>query len=132
MDITGKIIVVQEARSGTSQRTGNAWMSQEYVIEWTEGQYPRHCNFNVFGEDRIKQFNIQIGKTYTISIDIDAREYQGRWYNDIRAWRVVEVAEGAALTTQATATVAPTSPNVASIPAPTEVAADVTADDLPF
>ena len=87
MELTGRIIVVQEAKSGTS-KTGNPWMKQEYVLE-VPGQYPRHCSFTVFGEDRIKQLNIQNGEDLTIQFDIDAREYNGRWYNDIRAYNVI-------------------------------------------
>ena len=87
MDLTGKVIAIMEARSGVSSRTGNNWMTQEYVIE-VPGQYPRKMLFNIFGEDRIKQFNIQPGEEITVQFDIDAREYNGRWYNDIRAWRV--------------------------------------------
>ena len=56
MELTGKIIAVLPANSGVSNRTGNPWMSQEFVIE-VPGQYPRKCVFRVFGEDRIKQFN---------------------------------------------------------------------------
>lgn len=88
MELTGKIIVVQEVKSGISSKTGNGWMMQEYVIE-VPGQYPRHCSFTVFGEDRIKQLNIQNGEDLTVQLDIDAREYNGRWYNDIRAYNVV-------------------------------------------
>ena len=88
MELTGKIIVVQEAKSGTSSKTGNPWMMQEYVIE-VPGQYPRHCAFTVFGEDRIKQLNIQMGEDLTIQFDIDAREYKGKWYNDFRAYNVI-------------------------------------------
>ena len=84
MELTGKIIAVMEARSGISARTGNPWMTQEYVIE-VPGTYPRRCMFNIFGEDRIKQFNIQVGEELTVQFDIDAREYNGKWYNDIRA-----------------------------------------------
>lgn len=87
MEITGKIIAVLPARSGTSARTGNPWKSQEYVIE-THDQYPKKCCFNVFGEDKINQFNIQSGEELQVSVDIDAREYNGRWYNDVRAWKV--------------------------------------------
>ena len=87
MDLTGKIIAVLPANSGVSQRTGNAWMSQEYVIE-VPGQYPRKCMFRIFGEDRIKQFNIQMGEDVTVSFDIDAHEYNGRWFNEIRAYNV--------------------------------------------
>ena len=87
MELTGRIIAVLPANSGVSARTGNPWMSQEYVIE-VPGQYPRKCVFRLFGEDRIKQFNIQNGEDLTIQFDIDAHEYQGRWFNSIRAFRV--------------------------------------------
>lgn len=87
MEITGKIIAVLPANSGTSARTGNPWMSQTYVIE-TQGQYPKKLAFDVFGEERIKQFNIQQGEDLTVSFDIDAHEYNGRWFNQIRAFNV--------------------------------------------
>lgn len=88
MEITGKIIHALEPRSGVSASTGNPWSMQTFVIETTQEQYPRRCAFEVFGEERLKQFNIQVGQEYTVSFDIDAREYQGRWYNSVRAWRV--------------------------------------------
>ena len=59
MDLTGKIIAVLEPRGGVSNRTGNNWKSQDFVIE-VPGQYPKKCVFTVFGEDRINQFNIQM------------------------------------------------------------------------
>ena len=86
MEITGKIIAVLPERGGTS-KMGNEWKMQEYVIE-THEQYPKKMCFNIFGADKIAQFNIQIGEEVTVSFDINAREYNGRWYNDIRAWRV--------------------------------------------
>ncbi len=86
MEITGKIIAVLPERGGTS-KTGNEWKMQEYVLE-THEQYPKKICFNVFGADKIAQFNIQAGEELTVSFDINAREYQGRWYNDIRAWKV--------------------------------------------
>lgn len=88
MELTGKIIAVMPAKSGTSAKTGNAWMTQEYVFE-VPGQFPRRCAFSVFGEDRIKQFNIQTGDEITIQFDIDAREFNGRWYNDVRAYNII-------------------------------------------
>ncbi len=87
MEITGKIIAVLPAQGGVSQRTGNPWKSQDYVIE-THDTYPKKCCFRVFGEDKINQFNIQMGEEMTVSFDIDCHEYQGRWFNDIRAWAV--------------------------------------------
>lgn len=87
MEIQGKIIEILEARSGVSQRSGSNWMLQSYVLETLE-QYPRRVCFEVFGEDKIKSFAIQKGELLTVSFDIDAREYQGRWYNSVRAWKV--------------------------------------------
>ena len=87
MEITGKIIAVLPAQGGVSQRTGNPWKSQDYVIE-THDTYPKKCCFRVFGEDKINQFNIQMGEEMTVSFDIDSHEYQGRWFNDVRAWAV--------------------------------------------
>ena len=86
MELSGKVIAVLEPRGGVS-KTGNAWKVQEYVIE-THDQYPRKMCFDVFGEEKINQFNIQVGEELTVHFDIDAREWQGRWFNSIRAWKV--------------------------------------------
>lgn len=86
MEITGKIIAVLPERGGVA-KSGNEWKSQEYVIE-TQEQYPKKCCFNVFGADKISEMNIQAGEVMTVHINIDAREYNGKYYNDIRAWKV--------------------------------------------
>jgi hypothetical protein len=59
-----------------------------YVLETTNDRFPRKMVFEVFGADKLQQFNIQVGEMVRVSFDIDAREYQGRWYNSIRAWNV--------------------------------------------
>ena len=92
MELSGKVIAVLEPRGGVS-KTGNAWKVQEYVIE-THDQYPRKMCFDVFGEDKINQFNIQVGEELTVHFDIDAREWQGRWFNSIRAWKVDRATQG--------------------------------------
>jgi hypothetical protein len=123
-----------EARGGVSARTGNPWMTQEYVIE-VPGQYPRKMVFNIFGEDKIKQFNIQAGEEITVQFDIDAREYNGRWFNDIRAWNILrgQAAQTvpAATPFAAQATV-PQAGEAPFPPAPQEPTAEGAADDLPF
>ena len=86
-EIKGKVIAVLDKKSGVSKSTGSPWSLQGYVIE-TQEQYPKKCYFEVFGEDRINQFAIQMDEDLTVSFDIDAREYQGRWYNSHRAWKV--------------------------------------------
>lgn len=89
MEQTGTIIAVMQAQSGVSQRTGNQWMSQDYVLE-VPGQYPKKMVFRIFGEDRIRQFNLHQGEqNITVQFDIDAHEYQGRWFNEVRAYNVI-------------------------------------------
>ena len=123
MEITGQIIAVLPERGGTS-KTGNEWKMQEYVLE-THEQYPRKMCFNVFGADKIAQFNIQAGDELTVSFDINAREYNGRWYNDIRAWRVERGVAPAAAPVYAPAIDAPKANAV-------DFSAQNEADDLPF
>lgn len=88
MELSGKIIAVMPMRSGVSSQSGNAWASQDYVLE-IPGQYPKKMLFNVFGEDRIKQFGLVQGAEVTVSFDIDAHEYNGKWFNQIRAFNIV-------------------------------------------
>ena len=89
MEFTGRIIKALEPRGGVSSKTGNPWKMQDFVIEDTMGQFPKRMVFNVFGEDNLNRFNIQEGQELTVSFDINAREYNGRWYNDVRVWNVV-------------------------------------------
>ncbi len=96
MDLTGNIIAVLPAQSGVSARTGNTWMSQEYVIE-VPGMYPKKMCFRVFGEDRIRQFALQQGQqNVTIHFDIDAHEHDGRWFNEVRCYNVMRAVAAAA------------------------------------
>lgn len=85
-DIYGKIIAVLPTRSGTSAR-GTQWSSQTAVIE-TQEQYPKKLAFDVIN-DKIDQFNIQVGEFLTVQFDINAREYNGRWFNSVNAWNVI-------------------------------------------
>ena len=93
MEIQGKVIAVLPERSGVSAR--GEWKSKTYVIE-TQEQYPKKMAFDVFGADRLAQFNIQSGEVINVSFDIDAHEYQGRYFNQIRAWNVTKVSQQAA------------------------------------
>ena len=134
MEIQGKIIAVLDKRSGVSKSTGKEWSSQEYVIE-THDQYPKKCCFNVFGEDKINAFAIKAGEELKVSFDIDAHEYQGRYFNNINAWKVERTADKATAPTDkaasptGTAEAAPQAAEAAPQPAapPAE-----DAEDLPF
>ena len=119
MELAGKVIAVLEPR-GRVSKSGNEWKVQEYVIE-THDQYPRRMCFDVFGADKIQQFNIQVGEELNVFFDIDAREWQGRWFNSIRAWKVERVSMDA-----------PFPPMNAAPAAPVDFAASDEKDDLPF
>lgn len=94
MEFSGKIIAILQPKSGVAKATGNEWKAQEYVIE-NHDQYPKKICFEVFGVDKIDQFAIQMGEELNVSFDIDARQWQDRWFNSIRAWKVERVAAGA-------------------------------------
>lgn len=87
MELEGKISVVMPAQSGVSQSTGNQWMSQEYVMAyyWYPNQtQPSYIVMRAFGEDRIKQFNLQPNDEVKVRFHIEAHEYNGRWFNETR------------------------------------------------
>ena len=126
MELAGKVIAVLNPKSGTS-RNGNEWTVQEYVIE-THDQYPRRMCFDVFGADKIQQFNIQLGEELNVSFDIDAREWQGRWFNSIRAWKVDRVSADQSVAPQP----APFPPVNATPAAPVDFSGQDEKDDLPF
>lgn len=86
MEVVGKIIQVLPAQEGVG-RNGNPWKVQPYVLE-TLDQYPRKVHFEVFGEDRIKMNPCEIDQLVTVSFDIESREFNGRWYTSIRAWKI--------------------------------------------
>jgi hypothetical protein len=86
MEITGKLIQKLPVQSGVSN-SGNNWSKAEFVIETVE-QYPKKVCANLWG-DRAKALDqFQLGSLITVSFDLESREYNGRWYTDVKAWRV--------------------------------------------
>ena len=132
MELIGKAIAALPVKSGVSKKTGEQWQSREYVIETNE-QYPKKMCFEVFGTDKLKEFNIRNNELIKVNFDITAREYNGKWYNSIRAWKVEHVNPDSSVLGSTSAE------PVAQAPAPqtpaTPVAAPTTKeidDDLPF
>ena len=136
--IEGEPVIIKEypVKEGVSKSTGNAWKSQEFVIQ-TKDQYPRTCLFRVFGADKLEQFNIHQGDTVHVWLDINARPWQDRYFNDINAFRVDHVdpnAVNAGMQTSAPASQfgsAPTTAAPASAPAADNFEQN-SSDDLPF
>lgn len=90
MKINGTIVAVLPVTTGESKK-GGQWKSQDYVLE-TEGQYAKKVCFNLFG-DLIEKSNVQMGSQVEIDFDIDSKEFNGRWFTNIKAWKVTVVGE---------------------------------------
>ena len=145
MELIGKIVQVLPLQSGTS-KAGNPWQKQEYILETLGTQYPRKVCFDLFG-DNVNKFPLQVGQEVTVSIDVESREFNGRWYTSVRAWNVVQgiqlpgvaaPAPGAYSAPQPSAPGAPVASGVPAPPAPAPAAPAApagsvgAADDLPF
>lgn len=91
MDITGILVKKVAERTGISPKSGQPWKIAEYLVE-IPGQFPKKIIFRVsdgqFG--RFARFDALVGKMVTVSFDIDAHEYNGRWFNEINAWGILE------------------------------------------
>lgn len=86
--ISGQITAILPVQQGVSQRTGQPWMSQEFVLCHEPGQYPKSVCFRVFGQDKIQQMNIQIGEQLSVHLNIDCRQGQKGYFNSIDCWKV--------------------------------------------
>jgi len=84
LKITGTVTRILEEQSGESRN--GPWRKQEFILE-TEGNYPKQVCIVQWG-DNIDQFGLQEGEKITAAIDIQSREYNGRWYTDVKAWKV--------------------------------------------
>lgn len=88
ISFTGRIIAKGQIQIGTSQK-GTQWSSCEYTIEELNQQYPARAVFQVFGSDKIQQFNIQLGEIITANIGLKAHQSkEGRWFNQLDCWKV--------------------------------------------
>lgn len=84
LKITGKVTQILEEQSGEGKN--GTWRKQEFILQ-TEGDYPKDVCIIQWG-DNIDQFAITEGERLTTHIDIQSREFKGRWYTDIKAWRI--------------------------------------------
>ena len=91
MDVKGKVIQLLPVQSGVS-KAGKDWSKQEFVIE-TEEQFPKKICFTLFG-DKLSLLNgIAIGQEVEVFFNVESREFNGKWYHNINAWRINPVQE---------------------------------------
>ena len=87
MELEGRIARKLTVQTGTSAR--GAWSKQEFVLEYQEGNFPTQVCMNVWGDDKVRELDkYQVGDKVKISFNLSSREYNGRWYTDVRAWRI--------------------------------------------
>lgn len=94
MEIEGRISQLLPVQSGISTRTGSPWTSQEFILEyfwWPNQTFPTRLSTRVFGEERIKQYNLQVGDEVKIRYHIEGHEVNGRWFNEVRLDGIVFV-----------------------------------------
>ena len=153
LELEGRIVRKLNVQTGTSAR--GAWSKQEFVFEYQEGNFPTQVCMNVWGDDKVKELDkYQVGDKVKVSFNLSSREYNGRWYTDVRAWRIEPA--GAAQTDYAASAgsygaptgvqgVAPeqphhyqasagaySAPQSAPMPSADDMSAPLSDDDLPF
>jgi hypothetical protein len=87
LQLRGTIIQVLPIESGVSKSSGKEWKKQSYILE-TKEQYPRKVKYDVFGDTRIEECAAQINDEVIVSIDIESREFNGKYFTNINAYKV--------------------------------------------
>lgn len=90
MEITGKVVKILTPQRFVSQRNGNEYVRNTFVIE-TSGQYVKKVAFSVMGEEKFAQMGIEEGKSYAVSFDVESREWHDKWFTECVAWKAVSL-----------------------------------------
>ena len=134
LEIEGRISQKLPVQSGQSAR--GLWERQDFVLEYQDGNFPTSVCFTAWGSDKVKDLGqFQVGDTVKVAFNLRGREYNGKWYNDLRVWRISAAGQGASAASAAPAYAgAPAGPApVATPPGLDDMpAAEPAEDDLPF
>lgn len=125
LEISGKVIHKLNKTEGIS-KAGKPWSKQEFVLEIQDGQYPRKVCLSVMNEkvNELERYNV--GDTVKASLNIESREYNGKWYTDVRAWRIEGNASAAPSTSSENNSYQSNTPEYSAD------GGDQATDDLPF
>ena len=130
LELEGRIVRKLGVQSGTSAR--GSWSKQEFVFEYQEGNFPTQVCMNVWGEDKVRELDkYQVGDKVKISFNLSSREYNGRWYTDVRAWRI-EPAGSVSQPGYAQPAPGFGAPASAPMPSADDMSTPLSEDDLPF
>lgn len=87
MEEHGRIVQVMAIRQGTSQRTGEMWQAQDFLLE-IDGRYSRKVRFSLWGVEKVSKACLKVGDYVTVKAEVEAHETKGEWYNDIRVYDI--------------------------------------------
>lgn len=121
MEIKGKITQLLPLQTGEGKN--GPWRKQEFILE-TEGQYPKKICIAAWG-DKFNDGSLQADNNVNVFFDVESREYNGRWYTDVKAWKIEKLGAAGASEPQSQFD---TMPNTAFAPLPSES----DGDNLPF
>ena len=122
LEISGKLIIVLPEQKGTGKN--GAWVKQDFVIETAE-QYPKKVCFSAWGDKAADIKNLTVGTTVKVSFNAESREFNGKWYTDLRIWKLDADKQGAAAATADDIPLPDASDDLAPL-------SDDPANDLPF
>ena len=141
LELDGRI--KQKLAKQNGQSAKGSWIKQDFILEYQDGNYPAEVCLTAFGNDKVADLDkYQIGDSVKVAFNLRAREYNGRWYNDVRVWRITPAGQPAQV--QQSGYQAPqnhvqsSQPNYGAqpqqAPAPTieDLPADDPSNDLPF
>jgi hypothetical protein len=84
MQLVAKLIQLLPLQTGTGKN--GQWKKQDIIVE-TDGQYPKKVCISIWG-DKINESVLKVGSSLKIDFDVESREYNGRWYTDVKAWKI--------------------------------------------
>jgi hypothetical protein len=132
LELEGTLRQKLGVQSGTSAR--GQWAKQEFILEFPDGNFTAQACFTAWGQDKVAELDkYQVGDKIKVSFNLKAREYNGRWYNDLQIWRLAP-AGAAAPAPSSPAQTSPSFPAQTGNPAPaapTYEAPAPTLDDMP-
>jgi hypothetical protein len=128
MEIKGKLMHVLAVQTGEGKN--GTWKKQDFVIE-TDGQYPKKVCLTIWG-DKFNETFLTIGNELLVSFDAESREYNGRWFTDLKAWKIELAGTESAGASAPTPYRASTPAQPSAVSSEFAISAEGDKDDLPF
>ncbi|MBS7290687.1 MAG: DUF3127 domain-containing protein [Bacteroidales bacterium] len=134
LELEGKIKMKLTPQSGQSAR--GQWVRQDFVVEYPDGNFTSEACFSAWGQERVDELGkFGVGASVKVSFNVKAREYSGKWYNDLRVWRISAVQTSAPQLGAPQTTAPQAAPLTVGNAAPPPSFSDMPVDlgeDLPF